>query len=171
MSADLKLNLGSGKYHLPGFVNADLEAGDVRVNLAVVPWPWPDRSAELIVASHILEHFTREGGWNFLKECRRIIAPGGRLLLAVPDLDRFIAARLTGDYRSLAGYRWTSLDDLMGGGEAEENPAWRHRYAYSFGSLAWTLMMCGFRDIAGRGPGEYDNPEYQAISLYMEARL
>ena len=40
---------------------------------------------DLIHASHFLEHLSYDEGLRFLKECRRVLKPGGTLRLAVPD--------------------------------------------------------------------------------------
>jgi hypothetical protein len=172
-SNPLRLNLGSGEYPLAGWVNVDIAPGmgvDLVWDLSVMPWVWPNNSAEGIHASHILEHFSRGDGILFLQECKRVLQPGGTLTLAVPDMDLFIDCRLSGDYSNLGGYEFTSLDDLMGGGDREARPQYRHRYMYSTASLWWTLEATGFVNIYKRPPcSAYDNPQYRPISLYMQA--
>lgn len=81
----LLLNLGCGPKHIPGMVNVDNEAlfkPDKEVNLERFPWPWKNQSVDGILASHILEHMP---DWErFLRECVRILKPGGMLEIAVP---------------------------------------------------------------------------------------
>jgi hypothetical protein len=36
-------------------------------------FPWDDESIDIIYASHILEHFTKDSGTAFLKECCRVL--------------------------------------------------------------------------------------------------
>lgn len=43
----------------------------------------PDRSFDVVIASQVLEHIVRRG--RFLEEVRRILKPGGRALVFVPD--------------------------------------------------------------------------------------
>jgi len=78
----MKMNLGAGDVPLPGYEPVDARAGKPAYPLAC-----PDNSAEEIYASHLLEHF----GWRetlaVLKDWVRALAPGGRLRIAVPDLD------------------------------------------------------------------------------------
>jgi SAM-dependent methyltransferase len=81
----MKLNLGSGRTPLPGYVNVDVVPGpgvDVVQDLDVAPWPWPDASVDEIVASHVLEHVLRfDVVWS---EIRRILRVGGRIHIRVP---------------------------------------------------------------------------------------
>jgi len=53
----LKLNLGSGQHPQPGFVNVDkLGEPDLKCDLEVFPWPWPENSVSEILLIHVLEH-------------------------------------------------------------------------------------------------------------------
>lgn len=166
----LKLNLGGGPVKIEGFTTVDLHDADVVHDLGVFPWPFEDNSVDEILASHVLEHFTREGGIGFLMECYRILKPGGVLRLAVPDMDKFITAHLTGDFSPLEGYAWTDLNAFMGGGRNEPVHAMRHQYMYCDASLRHYLRVTGFGDIGrvSHAPGLHTDA-YAAISLYMDA--
>jgi predicted SAM-dependent methyltransferase len=162
----MRLNLGCADWKLPGFHNIDLP----HVDLGRFPWPWEDETVDEILASHILEHFTLDGGERFLSECYRVLKPRGVLHIAVPDMDKFIDAHLSGDFTPLGGYYWRDLNHLMGGDGSEPRPEWRHKHMYNFASLAYTLLNQGYDLIHRRtGPGEHDNPAYAAISLYVDA--
>jgi SAM-dependent methyltransferase len=55
----IKLDLGGGGAPQPGFVNIDvrnLPTVDIVHNLELFPWPLPDESCSLVMASHLLEH-------------------------------------------------------------------------------------------------------------------
>jgi predicted SAM-dependent methyltransferase len=90
MEEALKLNLGSGDAPLPGFTNVDAlpdaPGVDVVANL-FEPLPFADGTAELIYASHVLEHLPYPDVPRILADWRRVLRDGGRLLVAVPDLD------------------------------------------------------------------------------------
>jgi len=47
----------------------------------------PDGAFDLVHASHVLEHVKRNDVYNVLKEWRRVLAEGGELRIAVPDLE------------------------------------------------------------------------------------
>lgn len=163
-----KLNLGAGSWKLTGWQNVDYDT----VDLARFPWPWKDNTVSEILASHVLEHFTKAEGVLFLLQCWRILEPGGVLHIAVPDMDKFIMCRLSGDYSQLNGYPWISLDDLLGGntGDVLATDLDKHKYMYCEASLSWTLKLHGYERVARRFfPMEFDNPNYAPISLYMDA--
>ena len=163
-----RINLGAGGWNLTGWQNIDI----AEVDLSRRPWPWGDNTCSELFASHILEHFTKAEGFLFLLQCWRILEPGGVLHIAVPDMDKFITCRLTGDYSALDGYKWTGLDDLLGGnsGDVSATEYDKHRYMYCEASLAWSLEMAGFEQVSRRmSPGPLDNPKWKAISLYMDA--
>lgn len=166
----VKLNLGAGiqddSWSIEGYQNIDIDT----VDLAKFPWPWDDDDIASIYAGHILEHFDRQTGMLFLNECKRILAPGGTLYLAVPDMDLFIDCLVAEDCGSIEDYRWRDLNHLLGGDESELIERNRHKYIYCWASLAYTLDTIGFRRIVQDKfrPG-LDNPRYRNISLYARA--
>jgi predicted SAM-dependent methyltransferase len=87
--AGLKLNLGSGTAPIPGFVNVDAleDAPGVDVVADISGrLPFDDGAADLVYASHVLEHFPTDEVPALLAEWRRVLRPGGTVLIAVPDL-------------------------------------------------------------------------------------
>lgn len=82
-----KLNLGCGTDQREGdeWLNVDLVAEcdpDLVVDLDAHTWPFVDNSAEHIFAAHVFEHLSDvERG---LRECARILQPGGTLELRLP---------------------------------------------------------------------------------------
>jgi len=82
----VKLHLGCGPRHIPGFIHVDAQpAAHVDIVGPVERLPVRDGSASLIYASHVLEHFGRYGYQDVLREWFRVLAPGGTLRLSVPD--------------------------------------------------------------------------------------
>jgi SAM-dependent methyltransferase len=80
------------------------------------PFPWPDASAVAIYSSHTLEHLSKRDGARFLDECARVLAPGGVLRIAVPDLARVIADYEKGELPAVdlidrLGVSWSHPDD------------------------------------------------------------
>lgn len=78
--------LGAGEKPILGAVNCDIRPlpGIAKVfNLDEPRWPFADSSADRIIAEHVLEHMHEP--IQFLQECHRILRPGGRLILEVPN--------------------------------------------------------------------------------------
>lgn len=85
------LNAGCGDIYnkSPEWVNADFGGkrdGVVQVNL-LGRLPWDDNTFDAVFSSNMLEHFTKIQGQAFVKECIRILKPGGILRIVVPDLE------------------------------------------------------------------------------------
>src|SRR6185369_3409676 len=90
------LNLGGGSNCLDGCLTADVDArADVYVDITRT-LPFPDNSVDSIFCEEAIEHISRSAGEAMLRECFRILKPGGVVRVSTPDLDYF-AARLKGD--------------------------------------------------------------------------
>jgi SAM-dependent methyltransferase len=79
-----KLNLGCGTDVRDGWVNLDiapLPGVDVVHDINVLPLPFPDGEFDMILCNDILEHVDLV---PVLKECHRILAPGGKMRIEVP---------------------------------------------------------------------------------------
>lgn len=64
------------------------------------PFPWQTDSVDIVYSSHALEHFTREEGYRFLRECHRVLRPGGIIRIVAPDLKIQIAEYMSGQVRA-----------------------------------------------------------------------
>ncbi len=79
----LKLNIGAGQTHIPGFINVDISTrADISIDLGREKLPLPDDSAELIFSYHTLEHI--DNYLFALGEIHRVLRHGGHFLLGVP---------------------------------------------------------------------------------------
>lgn len=78
-----RLQFGCGPRHLPApWENFDRDV-DIRK-----PLPFPDSSAQFVLAEHVIEHIPFAEGLHFLAECHRVLEPGGVLRLGFPDITR-----------------------------------------------------------------------------------
>ena len=83
----LRLNLGCGMSHFDGYVNVDRYGEpDIRHDLEVFPWPWPDDSVSEVLLKHVLEHLGRNPDvyLEIWKELYRVCRDGARIGIAVP---------------------------------------------------------------------------------------
>lgn len=83
------LNLGCGQRFCgnTSWTNIDFNSADGRVIAHDLrqKLPFDDNRFDAVYHSHVLEHFTRGDGQQFISECWRVLKPGGVLRVAVPD--------------------------------------------------------------------------------------
>jgi predicted SAM-dependent methyltransferase len=143
---EMRLNLGSGERPLPGFVNVDTLADAPHVDVVAdvtQPLPFEDGCAELIYAVHLLEHVATERVPAVLADWRRVLRPGGVLMLAVPDLDAI--ARIL---MERSGWFTPPHAPWLGaiyGGQKDE---WDfHKTGFTAPWLAYLLSNAGFGEV------------------------
>lgn len=83
-ASPLKVILGAGPTHFPGWLETDKELLDV-----TSPSDWKalfdPNSIDALLSEHMLEHLSEEEGHTALGECYRYLKPGGLFRIAVPD--------------------------------------------------------------------------------------
>lgn len=89
-SKNNKLNLGCFTDRRPDYVNIDIDPNvrpDITADVRKLHM-LPDNSCSEILASHILEHFYESEVVPVLREWNRLLVPGGKLVLIVPDVEK-----------------------------------------------------------------------------------
>ena len=83
-----KLHVGCGHNLLDGWLNADVspEHSCVLYLDATAPFPIADATFDYIYSEHVIQHFPFRLGQVMLRECCRILKPGGVLRLSTPNL-------------------------------------------------------------------------------------
>ena len=90
----MRLNLGCNHRIMKGYVNVDMddyEGVDLVADVSDLS-ALQDNSCSEIIASHIFEHFGHRRTASVLKEWNRVLRPGGKIYISVPDLDRALDA-------------------------------------------------------------------------------
>lgn len=129
------LNLGCGSHFDRRWTNVDFTctgAGVIAHNLCA-GIPFADATFDVVYHSHVLEHFEKKAALVFLRDCHRVLKPGGIIRVAVPDLEQIARSylvhlenALNGDRASEDNYEWIMLEmfDQMvrnsSGGEMKE---------------------------------------------------
>jgi len=85
----VKVDLGCGNYKQPGFLGIDAvehPGVDIVHDLEVYPWPLPNDSCDLLLASHLVEHIdpARGGFIKFMDEAWRVLRVGGQFIISTP---------------------------------------------------------------------------------------
>lgn len=193
----LKLHLGSGPTRLPGWINIDAHPAELSLDLR---WglPFKAESADYVFMSHVFEHFYYpDEALGVLQEMHRVLAPGGRVRLIVPDIELCIQAYCNKDEAFLANrqHTWTwwpqaatRLEDFLayaGAGPRASHFLEGHKFGYDFETLAHALTQAGFSDVVRSSYMGSQDPvlrvdtassvaaaqsEGQYYSLFVEAR-
>jgi predicted SAM-dependent methyltransferase len=135
-----KINLGCGANRLEGWQNFDRE-----IDIAKPPLPFGDRSVDYILCEHCLEHIGYYKAIEFLKECKRVLKPGGVARIIVPSLER-IANCNDEEYFKFTT-KWQQNGPTVRGALAAILFAHGHESAWTSSLLRATMVYCGFNPI------------------------
>ena len=138
----IKINMGCGWrdfgeewVHIDGGDYPHLDSKDI-FNL-----PYEDNSVDLIYASHVIEYFNREEVKGVLNEWIRVLKPGGKLRLAVPNFEELSILYLDNKIQ---------LDGILGplyGQMPMGDETIYHRTTYDYLSLEDLLSELGMKNI------------------------
>lgn len=134
------INCGSGQRRFGGpgcpitWINVDKQCippdrvPDVVCDVGREKLPFSDGCMQYVVLHQVLEHFGCGESESMLKECWRVLKPGGSLIITVPDM-RALAGRWLGGELSTQVYM-TNVYGAYMGDEAD-----RHKWGFDWTSL------------------------------------
>jgi predicted SAM-dependent methyltransferase len=142
-----KIHLGS-TYPLNGFLNSQItDAVPIDINRRL---PFPDNSLDLIYNSHVVEHIHKRQFHAFLKECLRVLRPGGKAIFSTPSIKNLVTVLYGNDEKA----RDVLLERTrMHSGEEFHSPgqhlnivmrAYGHRWLYDSEYAAKAGQQIGF---------------------------
>lgn len=142
--ADLGLHLGCGSTRIEGLVNADAfddSARDLALD-AISLTGFDDDSVDLIETHHLFEHFTFQEGRTALCEWRRVLRPGGILMMTMPDLDRVIALWRRSSHQDRYLRSNSPIASMIWG--SQEHAGMLHRSGYTKERIRELVSHAGF---------------------------
>jgi SAM-dependent methyltransferase len=143
----MKLNLGCGDDIRDGYINIDVRK--TKPNVLVLDLekellkPFPNESADEIVARDFIEHVSWRRVEDLLKDIFRVLKRGGRVFIQVPDLEaiaRKVILNPDFKYGELEGWKAISFW-VYGGQDYEYN---QHRSGFTIPTLKKLLEGIGF---------------------------
>lgn len=118
-------------------------------------FPFADATFDYIFSEHMIEHVPYPSGLAMLRECARVLKPGGRIRLSTPDLRQF--ARMLGDgldgpeqeYRDWAIARYVEPGHPASAVSLFNSMVrnWGHTYIFDEQTLRETLAAAGFTEM------------------------
>lgn len=154
-AGQLHLHLGCGTKYLTGFLNVDGNLFnkidlwlDVRNGL-----PFASDSVDSIYSTHMFEHFFPDELDVLLKECWRVLKPGGGIRLVVPNLESAVKAYSLNQVDWFASFP-RHFDSLGGKFSNFVFCDGQHRTAFDFAYLEEVLRRAGFPDVEPSGEGK-----------------
>ena len=143
-------------------------------NIDATQLPYDSSSIDVIYSSHMMEHLQRDDAKTFIKECFRVLKPGGILRLSLPDLkiiadnylkhndaDLFIKHLLMEPPKTKKIKHLIKL--YISGGFRE------HSWMYDGKSLLKILNEFGFKNSTILKPGVTNIPNEKNLNLYERA--
>ena len=157
-----KIQFGSGNNMLDGWENTDLPRTDVRNRLR-----YEDNSVDFIFHEHMIEHLDEVDGYNFLKECYRILKFGGVMRVCCPSIDGFIYVydnwdKVPGDFKKRHVNKTRFINDVTlgesvnyvgkkfaydGSVVSQKNSSKWHKYIYDKDDFINKLTKIGFSTV------------------------
>lgn len=138
------VELGGGDVRHPGYTNIDVrpECADIAHDLRD-PLPLPDGSVESLLAYDVVEHLPPAHTRRLLAEIHRVLQPGGRAHLRVPNL-LALAQMIVSDRATEAAIR-----NIYGGHRFGPEGEWDcHHTGWTPALFASLLQRSGFTVVA-----------------------
>jgi predicted SAM-dependent methyltransferase len=170
-----KLLLGAGKISLDGWFNTDIEPQLVTIFYmdAALPFPIDNCVFDYVFSEHLIEHLTWEHGRAMLKECFRILKPGGKVRVATPNLEVLLGLYHNSVNPLAQQYiKWITDKSIRVSvykpsiviNNAFHN--WGHQFLYDGELLEMALRDAGFIDIQRYLPCNSDDANLRDLEIH-----
>lgn len=172
-SKNIRLNLGSGGCHVRGYLSVDLHDRRADIIADMEHLGLPDGSVTEFLSIHSLEHVSPFVVDDMLRDWLRMLKPGGKLTLELPNVEELCRKFLeTTDF----GRRWEALNGLYAPvnttgegaatGEKDTEITSPHLYGYWPEELRQRLERIGYVDVTF-GPERWPHPH--PPNMHVEA--
>jgi len=135
----VRLHLGCGHVHLPGYVNADIESHPgVDLVCDARHLPFAQGTVDFIYTCALIEEFGRYEWVKVLEHWYHVLKPGATLRLSTSDFEAVCEEYV----------KRRSLHRLLGlvvGGQREEHT--QHGMVFDYQTLEWGLKQTGFNNV------------------------
>jgi glycosyltransferase involved in cell wall biosynthesis len=144
----VRLHLGSGADRRSGWLNVDTRPEaqpDIVARVHELPMV-PDAVVDEIEACHLFEHLSLHEAHAALHEWARVLKPGGRLFLELPNLE--VCVRILGTAFDALGYDFAMIGIYGWPPDVEQyGDTMTHRWGWTPGTLTAALEAAGFTGV------------------------
>jgi predicted SAM-dependent methyltransferase len=171
-----KLQVGTGFNGLEGWLNGDIlpRQRDYIYLDATRAMPFANDSFAFIYTEHMIEHIGYRSARDFVRECHRILRPGGVLRISTPDLaviagmyvnagdpiaDRYVEYAV----RAYVPYATRNVKAFVLNNFFYN---WGHAFIFDRETLSTLLRDSGFADLSWHRPHESDRAELQRLEKH-----
>lgn len=171
-----RLQIGAGSNILKDWLNTDLNPKSHIVYLdATKPFPFEDKTFDYIFSEHQIEHLTYGDARFMLRECYRVLKPGGKIRIDTPDLEVLIDLFATNKSELQQRFiRWVVDNYLPEHGIYNEcfvinnyyRKEWVHQFIYDLKTFKNVLKEVGFIKINRYSSGESDDEILRGIDTH-----
>lgn len=182
-NATARLQLGAGQHLIPGWFNTDyFPRAEVFFLDVTKIFPVPSNSFDFIFTEHHIEHISYKDAVFMLKECYRILKPGGTIRITTPDLrntllnyldDTAFKKGLLGSTESYirSGFynaeNYIPVDDYLKAHLVNDTFLnYEHKFIYDFESMKRILQHAGFVNIKDCGQKVSGRAAFQNIETH-----
>lgn len=155
----VNLHLGCGGKRWEGWENVDFGgAADTKADLRALPFA--DNYADQAAAIHVVEHFYLWEVEALLREWKRVLKPGGYLVLELPCMDKilhYMSERLKAQEPMDIQMTWLAL----WGDPGHRRPEMCHKWGYTKQQITDELQAAGFADV------RIEQPRYHVLARDM----
>jgi SAM-dependent methyltransferase len=165
----VKLNVGCGGRRIDGYTGVDaVERSAADVIAPANDLPFEDDSAEEVLSVHLVEHVHQWEVPALLAEWFRVIEPGGRLCLEMPDIIKCCQNVAEGRMKGGKDPDQLGMWGLYGDPRTQD-PWMGHKWGWTFRTLEPLVKAAGFIKIQER-PTEWHPAGREHRDFRLEAR-
>ncbi len=172
-----KLKFGSSKNILKGWLNTEILPfpGTVYLDL-LKKSPFESDIFDYIYTEHVISIFEYDQALRWMKECRRILKPGGKIRISTSDLQFLIDLYRKDKTEVQKNYIRFAIDSFSKIKIYEDTVVinnfvrgWGNKFIYDFKTLKGLLESAGFREITPREVGQSPDPNLASLEWHGNA--